>query len=312
MFARTLNTAGRVLAQGSRAQLARKATGAVLMGACAAQFGTGKVHAEGDYTQLAGAAVVGALIGGAIAWQKKEKEKQTVESKYVNYWPRKIMVLFGAPGSGKGTQAAKLVDVLGLPQLSTGDMLRDERERGTPLGQRAAALMDQGALVPDELVIAIVESRISGPDCAAGFILDGFPRTIEQAKALDRLLARKGECINNVMVMNIPDEVLYDRIPTRWIHKQSGRVYNVKTKPPRSQKSDANGVIVESLKDDQTGEQLIQRKDDTKEALVNRLKIYHSETEPIVGHYAPRGIAHNINADQGIDKVWTEIVANLR
>jgi len=283
------------------------------MGACAAQFGTNQAHAAEDYTHLAGAAVLGAFIGGAIAWQKKDKEKQTVESKFLNYWPRKIMVLFGAPGSGKGTQAAKLVDVLGLPQLSTGDMLRDERERGTPLGQQAATLMDKGALVPDELVIAIVESRISAPDCAAGFILDGFPRTIEQAKALDRLLARKGECINNVMVMNIPDEVLFERIPTRWIHKQSGRVYNVKTKPPKSQKLDASGnAIPESLKDDQTGEQLIQRKDDTKEALVNRLKIYHSETEPIVQHYAPRGIAHNINADQGIDKVWGEIVTNLR
>jgi len=223
------------------------------------------------------------------------------------------MVLFGAPASGKGTQAAKIVNTLGLPQLSTGDMLREEREKGSELGKQAGTLMDKGALVPDALVIDIIKSRITAADCKNGFILDGFPRTIEQAKALDGLLTKTGDCINNVMVFNVPDEVLYERIGGRWMHKKSGRSYNVKSAPPKSQKLDADGnPIPESMKDDETGEPLFQRKDDTKAALVNRLASYHGETEPILDHYKPRGILHQVNANQGIEKVWAEIEQNLR
>lgn len=314
MFARTLR-AGRAFAQRSvHSQTAKRATaGTLLVGACAVQFlsGANRVQTEGELKAV-GSLLAGAALGGATAWYLARNTDNS-ESKYVKYWPRKIMVLFGAPGAGKGTQAPKIVDILGIPQLSTGDMLRDVSSQNTPLGQKVGALMKSGALVDDSIVLDCIKVRIAQPDCAAGFILDGFPRNLAQAQALDAMLAQTGEAINNIMVFDIPDAELESRIVGRWMHKASGRSYHVKNAPPKSQKLDADGnVIPSSMKDDFTGEPLFVREDDTKAALVNRLASYHGKTVPVLKHYESKGICHTINANQAIDKVWTEVEKNLR
>lgn len=314
MFARTLNRAGRAFAQSSRSihtqsSATKAAAGTLLVGACAASFWAGRVQTEGE-GGIVGGLVAGAAIGGATAWYLSKDEDS---AKYAKYWPRKIMILFGAPGAGKGTQAPKIVKLLGIPQLSTGDMLRDVSSSNTPLGQKVAALMKSGALVDDSIVIDVVRARITSPDCSTGFILDGFPRTLAQAQALDAMLATTGEAINNIMVFNIPDSELEDRIVGRWMHKGSGRSYHVKNCPPKSQKLDANGApIPASMKDDETGEPLYVREDDTKAALVNRLNSYHGKTVPILKHYEAKGICHTVNANQAIEKVWAEVEKNLR
>jgi len=319
MFARTLNRAGRAFAQSSRSIHAQSATkkaaaGTILVGACAAQFWAGRVQTEGEGL-AAGAFVTGAAIGGATMWYLNSHDDTSPDDakKYAKYWPRKIMVLFGAPGAGKGTQAPKIVKLLGIPQLSTGDMLRDVTAANTPLGQRVAAVMKSGALVDDSIVIDVVRARIQSPDCATGFILDGFPRTLPQAQALDAMLATTGEAINNLMVFDIPDSALEARVESRWMHKGSGRSYHSKFNPPKSQKLDANGVpIPATMTDDETGELLYVREDDNKAALVNRLKSYHEKTVPILKHYEAKGICRKVNANQDIDKVWAEVEKNLR
>lgn len=233
--------------------------------------------------------------------------------KFEEYWPRKIMILFGAPGAGKGTQAPKIFDLLKIPQLSTGDMLREAVAAGTEVGKRAKAVMAAGDLVSDDIVIGIIRDRITQDDCKNGFILDGFPRTLEQAQALDSMLAATGECVSNCMAFEVPDEVLEERICGRWIHKKSGRSYHVKYAPPNSMKKDGNGkAIANTMLDNETGEPLIQRPDDTAEALTSRLKSYHSKTVPILEHYRPHGVVRSINANQHIDTVWSEVKAALK
>jgi adenylate kinase len=299
-------------AQATRAKLA---AGSVLVGAAATQWSLSgaQAHTEGDAAKLAGVAAAGAVIGGAVAWYYERHEKQKVEKKFATYWPRKIMILFGAPGAGKGTQAPKIVNLLGIPQLSTGDMLREIQDADTPLGKRVSGLMKSGALVDDSIVIEVVRDRISHPDCATGFILDGFPRTIEQAKALDAMLAAKGECINNIMVFDIPDSELLSRVEGRWMHKGSGRSYHVRTNPPKSMKLNADGsVVLSSMKDDKTGEPLYQRSDDNAAALKKRLEGYYDKTVPILKHYEPKGINRTVNANQAIDVVWGEVERALR
>ena len=145
-----------------------------------------------------------------------------------------IIILLGPPGSGKGTVSPSIEEQLRIPQLSTGDMLRAAVAAGTATGQQAQDLMRRGALVPDELVTQIIRERIQEEDCRGGFLLDGFPRTVAQAQALDDLLAREGDCVTQVIELNVPDEVLTERICGRWIHKASGRSYHVKNKMPRS------------------------------------------------------------------------------
>jgi len=318
MFARTLNRAGRAFAQSSRTvhsqSAAKKATaGTLLAGACMAQFfssGAGRVNTEGELGVIGGF-VAGATIGGATAWYLGRDDQE--QNKFAKFWPRKIMVLVGAAGAGKGTQAPKIVKLLGIPQLSTGDMLRDVSSRDTPLGQKVLGLIKSGALVDDQIVIDVVRARIQLPDCDTGFILDGFPRTLPQALALDAMLAANGEAINNILLFDIPEAQLEARIGGRWIHKASGRSYHSKNAPPKSQQLDADGKpIPASMKDDLTGELLYVRPDDNSTALVNRLKLYHSETLPILKHYEPRGILRKVNANQAIDNVWNEVVQNLR
>lgn len=272
-----------------------------------------KCEAKCDGEEIVAAAALGALAGGTITWLWEKKKTAAAQEKFEVYWPKSIMILFGPPGCGKGTQAPKIVELLGIPQLSTGDMLRAAVAAGTPVGKRAKAAMTSGQLVTDEIVVGIIRDRIQEPDCTNGFILDGFPRTLQQAVALDLMLAEVGATISKVVAFDLPHSVLEARICSRWMHKGSGRSYNVNTVPPKSMKLDSNGEpIKETMNDDLTGEPLYQRKDDTKEALTTRLASYDSATMPILKHYAETGVVKTVNANQAITGVWEEIEKALR
>lgn len=180
------------------------------------------------------------------------------------------LILLGAPGAGKGTQAQFLTKQYGIPQISTGDMLRAAIKEGTELGKQAKAFMDEGKLVTDEIIIGLVKERIAQPDCAKGFLLDGFPRTVPQADAL----AEAGVAIDAVVEIDVPDEVIVERMSGRRCHVASGRTYHVVYNPPKQQD-----------KDDETGEDLIQRDDDKPEVVKDRLKVYHEQTAPLIDYY---------------------------
>jgi adenylate kinase len=244
----------------------------------------------------------------------EEAVKKQMEMKFGTFWPRNILILFGPPGAGKGTHGPKIEVMLGIPQLSTGDMLRAAVTAKTEIGLKAEAVMKAGGLVSDDIVIGIIRDRIQEDDCKLGFILDGFPRTLEQAKALDAMLALEGACVTKVIELHVPDSVLEERICGRWIHKSSGRSYHVKFAPPKSMIIDetTKQPIPGSMKDDVTGELLIQRPDDTASALIKRLQGYHNDTVPILDHYAPHGIVRTANANQGMDEVWDEILTSLQ
>jgi adenylate kinase len=191
-------------------------------------------------------------------------------------------------------------------------MLRAAVAAQTEVGKKAQAVMKAGGLVSDEIVVGIIRDRIKEADCKFGFILDGFPRTQAQAKALDEMLAEEGAAVTKVVELQVPDEVLEERICGRWIHKKSGRSYHVKFAPPKSMKLDSDGKpIVDSMIDDETGEPLMQRADDTASALVKRLAGYHGETVPILKHYGPYGVVKTVNANQDMDGVWAEVLAAL-
>jgi adenylate kinase len=241
-----------------------------------------------------------------------EQAVKETEDKFGSYWPRNIMILFGPPGAGKGTHGPKIEDLLGIPQLSTGDMLRAAVSAGTEVGKKASAIMKAGGLVSDDIVIGIIRDRIKEPDCKFGFILDGFPRTLPQAVALDVMLAEEGARVTKVIELEVPDSVLEERITGRWIHKSSGRSYHVKYAAPKSMKLKDGKPVPESMKDDETGEALMQRPDDTSSALVKRLQSYHGETVPILDHYRPNGIVGAVNANQGMDGVWAEVLQALK
>jgi adenylate kinase len=202
--------------------------------------------------------------------------------------------------------------MLGVPQLSTGDMLRQAVGAQTEVGKKAQAVMKAGGLVSDDIVVGIIKDRITHEDCKFGFILDGFPRTLAQAEALDNMLAEEGAVVTKVVELQVPDEVLEERICGRWIHKKSGRSYHVKFAPPKSMQLDADGKpIPETMKDDTTDELLMQRPDDTASALIKRLQGYHGETVPILDHYKPHGVVRAVNANQGMDGVWAEVLKSL-
>jgi len=180
------------------------------------------------------------------------------------------VILLGAPGAGKGTQAKLIMERFGIPQISTGDMLRAAVKAGTPLGLQAKDIMAAGGLVSDDLIIALVKERITEADCAKGFLFDGFPRTIPQAEAL----LDAGVEIDHVIEIYVPDEEIVERISGRRVHEASGRIYHVVHSAPK----------VEGL-DDETGEPLVQRPDDQEETVRKRLAIYHDQTEPLVSFY---------------------------
>jgi len=181
------------------------------------------------------------------------------------------LILLGAPGAGKGTQAAFICQKYGIPQISTGDMLRAAVKAGTPLGLAAKQVMDSGALVGDDIIIGLVQERIAQADCANGFLFDGFPRTIPQAEAM----RNAGVKLDVVLEIDVPDESIIERMSGRWVHPASGRTYHVKFNPPRN-----------DLKDDATGEDLIQREDDKEATVRRRLEVYHDQTRPLVDYYA--------------------------
>lgn len=180
------------------------------------------------------------------------------------------VILLGAPGAGKGTQAKFITEKFGIPQISTGDMLRAAVKAGTELGLIAKSVMDNGGLVSDDLIINLVKERISQQDCKNGFLFDGFPRTIPQAEAL----VKAGVELDHVLEIAVEDEEIVQRIAGRRVHEASGRVYHIVYNPPK----------VEG-KDDVTGEDLVQRKDDTEETVRHRLSVYHSQTKPLVEFY---------------------------
>ncbi len=207
------------------------------------------------------------------------------------------IILLGAPGAGKGTQAQFIMEKYGIPQISTGDMLRAAVKAGSELGKQAKAIMDAGKLVTDELVIALVKERIAQEDCRNGFLLDGFPRTIPQADAMKDA----GINVDYVLEFAVPDELIVERIIGRRVHPGSGRVYHVKFNPPQ----------VEG-KDDVTGEDLVTRKDDQEDTVRKRLVEYHQQTAPLIGYYGQEAQAGNtryvkIDGTQSVDSVRTEL-----
>ncbi|MFT6432846.1 MAG: adenylate kinase [Candidatus Azotimanducaceae bacterium] len=180
------------------------------------------------------------------------------------------MILLGAPGVGKGTQAKLVMEKFGIPQISTGDMLREAIQAGSPLGIKVKAVLESGALVTDGIIIDLVKERIQQPDCKKGFLFDGFPRTIPQAQAL----VDENIVIDSVIEIKVPEEEIVQRLSGRRVHPGSGRIYHVLFDPPKIED-----------KDDETGEPLIQRDDDTEETVHERLKVYAEQTEPLVAFY---------------------------
>eukprot|EP00933_Yihiella_yeosuensis_P081255 TRINITY_DN94833_c0_g1_i1.p1 TRINITY_DN94833_c0_g1~~TRINITY_DN94833_c0_g1_i1.p1 ORF type:complete len:310 (+),score=52.51 TRINITY_DN94833_c0_g1_i1:105-1034(+) len=216
---------------------------------------------------------------------------------------RLIFLLFGPPGAGKGTIAPKIADTLGIPQLSTGDMLRAAVSLGTAIGREAETIMKRGGLVPDELVLKLIKGRVQLSDCSKGFILDGFPRTVEQAKGLDAILQETKDDMTCVIALDVPDEALAERICGRWVHKASGRSYHATRAPPKSLKA-GETPTAENMRDDETGEPLMQRADDTKEALEARLGLYHKETIPILSHYSTTGKVRKVDVNCKPEEMW--------
>lgn len=209
------------------------------------------------------------------------------------------VILLGAPGSGKGTQAQAITDQFGIPQISTGDMLRAAVRAGTPLGLEAKKIMDAGLLVSDDIILGLIRERIQADDCRNGFLLDGFPRTIAQADGLEAL----GIAIDQVVEFVVDDEEIVQRMSGRRVHPASGRTYHVVFNPPR-----------EAGKDDVTGEPLIQRDDDSEATVRKRLAVYHEQTKPLVGYYrdkAEQGAVRfaSINGIGAVEDITARLLA---
>ena len=210
------------------------------------------------------------------------------------------IILMGPPGAGKGTQAANLVKRYGILHISTGDMFREAVKEGTPLGKEAKSYMDAGKLVPDEVTIGIVKERLSKPDCKKGFILDGFPRTVEQADALNEILADNGLKLTGVLNINVPAADLIERAVGRRICKNCGHSFHVKFNPTK----------VEGVCDD-CGGTTYQRADDSEETMKSRLSVYESSTRPLIEYYKKAGVYKEIDGRQDIAKVEADLAAVL-
>lgn len=211
------------------------------------------------------------------------------------------IILLGAPGAGKGTQAQFLMNKYGIPQISTGDMLRAAIKEGTDLGLAAKKIMDAGQLVSDDLIIGLVKERVAKADCAKGFLLDGFPRTIPQADAMQDA----GISVDHVIEFDVADEVIVERMSGRRVHPASGRVYHLVYNPPK-----------EAGKDDETGEELVIRADDIEETVRKRLAIYHEQTKPLVGYYRQAAAEnktqyHHIDGTQPVEQVSQQLLTLL-
>ncbi|HID42740.1 MAG TPA: adenylate kinase [Archaeoglobaceae archaeon] len=210
------------------------------------------------------------------------------------------LILLGAPGAGKGTQAKAIVEKYGIPQISTGDMLREAVAKGTELGKKAKEYMDKGELVPDEVVIGIVRDRLQEKDTEKGFILDGFPRTIKQAEALDEMLSELKKDIDAVINVAVPEEEVVKRIVNRRSCKNCGAVYHLIYKPPK-----------EEGKCDKCGGELYLRDDDKEETVRERFSVYRAQTEPLIEYYSKKGLVKNIDGTKSIDEVTADIMKVL-
>lgn len=215
------------------------------------------------------------------------------------------LILLGAPGAGKGTQAAFICKRFGIPQISTGDMLRAAVNAGTPLGLEAKQVMESGGLVSDDIIIGLVRDRLQQPDCASGYLFDGFPRTIPQADAMKQAAV----ALDHVLEIDVPDSAIIERITGRRVHAPSGRTYHIRFNPPRV-----------AGKDDETGEALIQRDDDREDTVRKRLEVYHAQTRPLVDYYskwatsgdaaAPR--YHSISGTGSVDEITARALEALQ
>ena len=210
------------------------------------------------------------------------------------------IILLGPPGAGKGTQAAKIVEKYDIPHISTGDIFRKNIKEGTELGTKAKEYMDQGLLVPDELTCGLVVDRISQEDCKNGFMLDGFPRNINQAEQLDKYLNEAGLKLDKIVNIEVDKSILVGRAVGRRICKACGATFHVEFNPTK-----VEGVC------DKCGEPLHQRADDNEETVSRRIQVYLDETKPLVGYYSEQGIVADINGDQDKDKVFDDIVESL-
>jgi adenylate kinase len=211
------------------------------------------------------------------------------------------IILMGLPGAGKGTQAERIVEEFNIPHISTGDMFRAAVKNETPLGLEAKSYMDKGLLVPDEVVIGIVRERLAKDDCANGFLLDGFPRTVPQAEALTSTLKELGREIDHVININVRRELLIERLTGRWICPVCGASYHTLFNPPK-----VEGIC------DKDGGKLFQRDDDKAEVVTQRLDVNIAQTQPLIDYYSKQGLLRNINGEQDIQVVFAEIKSLLR
>lgn len=212
---------------------------------------------------------------------------------------QKVVILLGPPGSGKGTQAVRLSKELGIPHISTGDLFRENLKQNTDLGKKAKGFMDQGQLVPDELVLEMLFDRVSKPDCAKGYLLDGFPRTIPQAEALDRRLSPQADVV--ALHLQVADESIIKRMAGRLTCKKCGHIQHKDTSPPKQE-----GIC------DKCGGELYQRPDDAREVVEERLKVYHKQTKPLIQYYQKKGILAEVNGENAPDIVFKDLLNALR
>ena len=211
------------------------------------------------------------------------------------------LILFGPPGAGKGTQAKILVETLGIPQISTGDMMRSERASGSDLGQKFDSYMKDGKLVPDALVLELFEKRLKQSDASDGAIFDGFPRTVAQAEALDSTLSKLGRSVDHVVALEVDEDTIFDRITGRRTCLSSGHAYHMRYSPPPP-----SGECVEC-----GSSEIVQRKDDTEEKVRTRFAAYQSDTLPILEHYEPKGVVAKIDGEGSVEDITNRILGVL-
>lgn len=210
------------------------------------------------------------------------------------------LVILGPPGAGKGTQAEYIVERYNIPHISTGDIFRENIKNNTELGKEAKSYMDKGLLVPDDLVIALVEDRLNKEDAKKGFLLDGFPRTVAQAVSLDSILDKNDEKLTNVINITVDPKILIERAVGRRVCKTCGMTYHVKFNPPK-----VEGVC------DKDGTKLIQRDDDTEETVKTRISVYFDQTAPLIDYYRAQNLLVDIDGAKDIDKVFEDIINGL-
>lgn len=210
------------------------------------------------------------------------------------------IIMLGAPGAGKGTQAKRIAAKYGIPHISTGDIFRANIKNGTELGKKAKEYMDQGLLVPDELVVDLVIDRFKQPDCEKGYVLDGFPRTIPQAKALDEALAKNGDAVQYAIDVDVPDEEIVTRMSGRRACVNCGGTYHIVTIPPKQE-----GIC------DTCSAALVLRDDDQPETVKKRLSVYHDQTQPLIDYYQAKGILKSVDGTKIMDVIFDQIVEIL-